>query len=153
VPERSHDALRTALSALRHKERTTAELAAWLRDRCFGEAEVDAAIASLIEAGELDDRRFARRYAQDKRELGGWGPARIREALAARRVPPALVEAALEEDSDRAQLDRASELLAKRFQELTAERDRARALSFLTRRGYDYEVAYDAVRRAARSRA
>ena len=40
----------------------------------------------LIEAGALDDERFARRYAEDKRELRGWGPERIREALAARGV-------------------------------------------------------------------
>jgi SOS response regulatory protein OraA/RecX len=40
--------------------------------------------------------------------------------------------------------------LGKRGQPLTEDADRARALGFLTRRGYDYDVAYEAVRLAAR---
>ena len=67
--------------------------------------EIEAAIARLTEIGELDDERFACRYAEDKRELRGWGPERIREALGSRagsRQP--LVEMALEADSQRAQV-------------------------------------------------
>ena len=43
----------------------------------------------LLEAGALDDERFARRFAEDKRELRGWGPDRIAEALRARGVDEA----------------------------------------------------------------
>ena len=50
--------------------------------------EIEAAVARLTEIGELDDERFARRYAEDKRELRGWGAERIREALASRGVAP-----------------------------------------------------------------
>ena len=99
--------------------------------------------------GELDDERFARRYAEDKRELRGWGAERIREALASRGVAPALVEAALEADSHGAQVGRASDLLARRGRPLDADADRARALGYLTRRGYEYEIAYEAIRLAA----
>ena len=105
--------------------------------------------ARLTEIGELDDERFARRYAEDKRELRGWGAERIREALASRGVAPALVEAALEADSHDAQVRRASDLLARRGRPLDADADRARALGFLTRRGYEYEVAYEAIRAGA----
>ena len=38
-------------------------------------------IALLVEAGAIDDASFARRYAEDKRELAGWGPDRISTAL------------------------------------------------------------------------
>ena len=45
------------------------------------EAEVEEVIALLIEAGAIDDASFARRYAEDKRQLAGWGPDRISAAL------------------------------------------------------------------------
>ena len=78
------DAFERALEALGHRERTTAELGEWLAARGFEPAEVEVAIERLIEAGALDDERFAARFAEDKRELRGWGPERIRGALAAR---------------------------------------------------------------------
>ena len=111
--------------------------------------EIEATIGRLTEVGELDDERFALRYAEDKRELRGWGGERIREALASRGVAPALVELALEADSHGAQVERASDLLARRGRPLAADADRARALGYLTRRGYAYEVAYEAIRLAA----
>ena len=89
------DAYELALKALSHKERTEAELAEWLRERGVEEAELAEVIAPADEAGAIDDERFARRYAEDKRELRGWGPDRIAEALRARRGARALIEAAL----------------------------------------------------------
>jgi len=150
LTENRQDAFEVALAALRRKERTSAELDGWLRQRGFAGEDVDAAVAGLTEAGELDDRRFALRYAQDKRELRGWGAERIREALAARKVPPELIEVALEAESRDAAVERASELLARRGRSLGDDAERSRALGFLTRRGYEYEVAYEAVRIASR---
>ena len=143
-------AFEAALGALRRRERTSPELAAWLTERGYTTAEADAAIAALTEAGELDDERFARRYAEDKRELRGWAASRIREALAARGLRPELIEAELGETGPGSEVERASELLLRRGQPLDRDADRARALGFLTRRGYDYEDAYEAVRAAAR---
>lgn len=150
MAQRAPDAFEAALAALRRRERATAELRAWLTARGHESEEIEATIGRLMELGELDDERFARRYAEDKRELRGWGAERIREALASRGVAPALVEVALEADSHDAQVGRASDLLARGGQPLDADADRARALGYLTRRGYDYEVAYEAVRAAAR---
>ena len=146
----SSDAFEVALGALRNRERTSAELTAWLERRGYGAREIEAAIGRLTEVGELDDERFARRYAEDKRELRGWGAQRIREALLARGVAPVLAEGAIEADSHEAQVDRARDLLTVRGRPLAKNADRARALGFLTRRGYEYEIAYEAVRLAAR---
>src|ERR671930_201335 len=96
------DAFELAIGALGRKERTRAELAGWLAARDVPADEVEATIERLTEAGELDDERFARRYAEDKRELRGWGPERIREALRSRGIAAAAVEAALEADSPEA---------------------------------------------------
>jgi regulatory protein len=143
-------AFEDAVASLRRREQATSELRTRLAARGHGPEEVEEAIGRLTEMGELDDERFACRYAEDKRELCGWGAERIREALASRGVAPALIEAALEADSHAAQVGRACALLTRRGQSLDADTDRARALGYLTRRGYDYEVAHEAVRAAAR---
>jgi regulatory protein len=140
------DAFERALEALSHRERTTAEIVEWLEARGFARAEVEAALNRLIEAGAVDDENFARRYAEDKRELRGWGPDRIREALARRGLERDLIDAAVAGDGHGTQLERAIELLERRGDELVDERSRTRALAFLARRGYDVDLAYEAVR-------
>lgn len=147
------DPFEVALAALRRKERSSAELARWLERRGYGSADVATAIERLTEAGELDDERFARRYTEDKRALSGWGGDRIRQALRARGVGSSLVEAVLASDCPGDELERASELLVRRGRPLTEDADRQRALEYLARRGYDYEIAYQAVRQAASPRA
>ena len=146
VPGRSRDAFERALEALAHKERTAAELGAWLAERGFALAEIEAAVERLVEAGALDDQAFAHRFAEDKRELRGWGPERIREALAARGLDRQLIEAALGDEGHAEQLARALEMLERRGHSAGDEASRARALAFLARRGYNSELAYDAVR-------
>ena len=59
------------------------------------ESERIQVLTRLVEDGSIDDERFARRYAEDKRELAGWGPDRIREALAERGVPEELIAEAI----------------------------------------------------------
>ena len=151
MPRTGQDAFEAALGALRRRERTTGELTAWLRERGHAEDEIATAVNRLVAANELDDERFARRYAEDKRELRGWGPERIRDSLEARGLSPDLVARAIGTESREAEVERASALLRRRGRPLAGDADRARALGFLTRRGYDYEAAYEAVRLAARA--
>jgi regulatory protein len=142
----SEEAFERALEALGRREHTSGELAGWLRDRGFDADAVEDAVGRLIEIGAIDDERFAIAFAADKRELRGWGPERIRGALAERGVEAGLIDAALAGDGRSTQLERAMELLRRRAAPPADERDRAKALSFLARRGYDTDLAYDAVR-------
>jgi regulatory protein len=143
------DAFEAALGALDRKERTAHELALWLKGRGFAMDEIEAALRRLFEVEALDDERFARRYAEDKRDLSGWGPERIREALLDRAVPIDTIEGVLALDSHGDQLDRAREILIRRARPLDDDADRQRELEYLARRGYDYEIAYQAVRSAS----
>jgi regulatory protein len=144
------DAYDLALKALNYKERTESELRGWLAEREVGEGEIEEVIALLAEAGAIDDASFARRYAEDKRQLAGWGPDRIAKALEARGVAREHVEAALGGDDEADQLERAESLLSDRGLSCDSERERERALSMLVRRGYPLELAYEAVRGAER---
>jgi regulatory protein len=145
------DAYKLALNALRYKERTESELRDWLAERGVEEAEIAEMIALLAEAGAIDDASFARRYAEDKRQLAGWGPDRIAKALEARGVDRAHIEAALAGEDESSQLERAIALLGDRGMPCGGERDRERALRLLVRRGYALELAYEAVRGAERA--
>jgi regulatory protein len=147
VPE---DAYELALRALSHRERTESELRGWLAERRVEEGEIEEVIALLAEAAAIDDASFARRYAADKRELAGWGPKRIANALKGRGVAGEHIEAALAGEGEVAQLDRAIALLGARGIRCGSERERRRGLALLVRRGYSKEVAYDAVRAAER---
>lgn len=139
-----------AVAALGRKERTEAEVAQLLQDRGFAEREVGEVLIRLAEAEALDDERFARRYAEDKRELRGWGPDRIAAALRARGVAEEHVAAALAGEDAETVRDRAVDLLERSGARVADEASRARALSLLARRGFPLEVAYDAVRTAER---
>lgn len=147
------DAYELALKALGYKERTESELRGWLAERGVDDGEIEEVIALLAEAGAIDDASFARRYADDKRLLAGWGPDRIARALAGRGVGLQHIEGALGGDDESAQLERATSLLLDRGMSCDTERERERALGLLVRRGYPLELAYDAVRAAERREA
>src|SRR5512132_3824982 len=122
------DAYELALKALRYKERTESELRGWLAERGVEEAQIAEVIALLAEAGAIDDASFARRYAEDKRQLAGWGPDRIAKALEGRGVDRAHIEAALGGEDESSQLERAIALLGDRGMPCGTERERERAL-------------------------
>lgn len=141
------EAFERALGALRRRERSVAEMAGWLEKRGYREDEIDGAVSRLVECGELDDERFSRLFAEDKRELAGWGSERIRGALRDRGLASSLIEAACAEDDHETQVERAVGLLVQRYAPFEDDRERNRALGMLNRRGYDYEVAHAAIRR------
>jgi regulatory protein len=143
------DPLSLAAKALRRRERSRSELADWLAKRGVPQTDVEVTLAQLEQLGELDDARFARLYAEDKRELGGWGAERIRDALRSRGIAEPDIEAALN-GSQEDELARAISLISRRPERLDTEEARGRALAFLTRRGYPYELAYEAVRTSER---
>jgi regulatory protein len=111
----------------------------------------EAVVDELIEQGALDDRRFARLFVQDKRTLERWGSERIRRSLEARGVDRETAEQALADSPDpeldgQTELDRAIALVRARFPQPPRGRDRDRALGVLLRKGYEHELALEALR-------
>ena len=107
------------------------------------------AVEQLAEDGVLDDERFALRYAEDKRELSGWGPDRIRGALLERGLPGSLIEEALSSETYGEQLTRAQALLESRGFDVDDPDQRRKALGVLARKGFESEISYDALREYA----
>jgi regulatory protein len=144
-------ALEIAYRCLNARDRTEAEVRAHLEGKGLDAGDVERSIATLRDQGCLDDARFARLLAQDKRTLEGWGSDRIRRTLSARGIERDLIETALAgDDVPTAELDRAVAVLRRRFPAPPRERrERDRALAVLLRKGYDAELAIDALARHA----
>jgi regulatory protein len=133
--------------ALGRRERTVAEMRRCLESKKVEPDAIELALAELLEAGFLDDARYARRFAEDKRTLDRWGSERISRDLRRRGVDPELVEQALAGRERASELDSALVLLEERFPTvLVDDRGRDKAWRLLVRRGYEPELAYEAVR-------
>jgi regulatory protein len=145
-------AVRLGYEALERRERTVAELRAVLERKRIGPAAIEAAVEELRDTGYLDDATYARRFAEDRRELQRWGRDRIARDLRRRGVEPEVIEAALSDRGGEAELEAAVALLTDRLPR-PPEDDRARdrAWQLLVRRGYEPELAYEAVRVFSRS--
>jgi regulatory protein len=136
---------------LNRRDRTEAEVRGHLDDKRIDAPDVEQSIATLREQGYLDDARYARLLAQDKRNLEGWGNDRIRRTLSSRGIDRELIEDAVaSREEPAAELDRALALLRRRFPSPPQERrERDRALAVLLRKGYDADLALDALARYA----
>ena len=100
----------------------------------------------------LDDARFARLFAEDKRELEQWGSERIRRTLLERGIDRELIERVARQPS------RTRPSSTARWRCCAGgsrspprdRRERDRALGVLLRKGYDSELALDALAAHAR---
>jgi len=145
-------AIQLGYRAVGRRERTVAELRTFLERKRVEPVAIDNAVAELTEAGFLDDARYAQRFAEDKRELDRWGSERIARELHRRGIADDLIEAAVADRSREAELQTALILLEQRVPSLADDRERDRAWRLLIRRGYESELAYEAVRRHGRGR-
>ena len=127
---RSEDAVEQALRALRHRDRSAAELGARLERRGVGEAEREQALETLERVGYVDDERFARARAEQLAARGS-GDALIRHDLEGRGVAAEHVAAALA--TLEPERDRAAAIAARRGRSLKTAR-------YLASRGFDLDA-------------
>jgi regulatory protein len=149
-------ALELAYAFLNRRDRTISEVRSHLQRKGIGAELAEASIARLIDQGFLDDGRFAQLFVADKRGLEEWGSERIRRGLLARGIERELAEVVLEQTPDdqpieETELGRALALLRRRFPSPASDRrERERAFGVLIRKGYDSELALDALAAHAR---
>ena len=144
---RLQHALDLAYRYLGHRDRTAAEVRARLEAKGVEPPVVDEVVEELSRQGYVDDARYAKRFAEDRRTIDAWGAERIERRLLAVGIAPALIASALQERGTGEELEAAVAVLRRRFPRApSGDRDRERALGLLVRKGYDLELAYDAVR-------
>jgi regulatory protein len=149
--ERREEAFNAAWRFIARRERTEAEVRARLERNDVEAPLVDEVLDELRTGGYVDDAGYATRFAEDRRNLDGWGADRIERRLRELGVDRAHIAAALAA-GDHDELAAATALLARRYPVPPQEpRDLEKALGFLVRKGFDLELAHDAIRRHAAS--
>jgi regulatory protein len=145
--ERLEHALDVAYRYLGDRDRTVVEVRRRLEAESVQPAVLEEAVAELERQGYLDDARYAQRFAEDRRTIDAWGAERIERRLLAVGVDPALIAAALDQRGASEELEAALAVLRRRFPRAPSDdRGRERALGMLVRKGYELDLAYDAVR-------
>jgi regulatory protein len=149
---RLQHALDLSYRYLGYRDRTVLEVRRHLESKRVEPDTIEQTVAELLAQDYLDDARFARRFAEDRRTLDHWGNERIERKLLASGVSTDLISAALHGTTESgteppSQFTSALSTLRGRFRvPPESEKDRSRALGFLVRKGYDLETAYDAIR-------
>ena len=145
--ERLQHALDLAFRYLGHRDRTVFEVRERLTAEAIEPAVVDDAVDELHHLGYLDDARYARQFAEDKRELDRWGSERIAQDLRRRGIATQLIDAAVSTHDRDSELRTALLLLRQRYPHAPRDdRERDRAWQMLVRRGYSPDLSYDAIR-------
>ncbi|PID60824.1 MAG: recombinase RecX [Gammaproteobacteria bacterium] len=118
---------------------------------------IEAVLDALVEAGYLNDARYAASLAEQRRDKG-YGPLAIRAKLGERGIDSELQRDALDELGQEDWVGNATEALQRRFSdaELASgeQRERARQARFLRARGFDSATARraaDVAQRTARA--
>jgi len=144
---RLQHALDLAFRYLTRRDRTVLEMRRYLEGKRVEPCAIEQALAHLEREGYLDDARFARQLAEDKRLLEQWGADRIERRLLSLGVPAPVVRTAVAARDRGDELDAAKALLRRRFPALGDDpRERRRAFGVLVRKGYDAELAWEAIR-------
>ncbi|MFO8030097.1 MAG: regulatory protein RecX [Cyclonatronaceae bacterium] len=124
------------------------EIIAKSRAKGYTREEAEKALQPFLEKGYVDDVVFAESFTRDKSERHGWGPAKIRRALAQKGIKKHYIDAALENIFTGRQLNDALEAVAgsvaKRLMRAEPGLKRKKKLvDFLIRRGFPGHIVME----------
>jgi regulatory protein len=146
-PEEAEDyrsAMDAALSTLKFRARSEAEIHDRLRVGGFSTDTVTNVVRRLRELNLLDDSAVARQWAENRRRAGQ-GEFKIRQALKKRGIPRELTDEAVREEKGE-EFARAWDVLLKRAARIKTGDSRAlyrRLGGFLARRGFPADVVHE----------
>jgi regulatory protein len=139
------------LKLLARRELSVAGMRARLIDRGFSSADVESAIAALLESGALDDGRVAKAHARSAVEVKGRGRLRVRQELQQMGIHADVVAEALGEvfaDVDeRTLIARALQKRLRGRTKLSGPPEYARLYQYLMRQGFTPAGVTAALRR------
>jgi regulatory protein len=139
-------ALASCYRHLARREHSVAELRARLERERLPTAAITEALATVADQGYLDDARYARLLIENRRAVDGWGLARIRARLEAAGIGRELIDELTAGFDEASELEVAVTLIRRRcVLPLTDDGQRRRALGMLVQRGFDADVAHDAI--------
>ncbi len=150
--EELQGAQRAALQLLARRPRTEKEIRERLREKEFGEEEIDQAVASLRSSGFLDDEAFARAFIQDQLSVRPKGPLAIKRRLLLLGVKKETIDRVLNEAFQERSLNDVALDVAMKFLRKISHNDprskREKLAGFLSRRGFSWDVIAEVMNKA-----
>lgn len=150
IADEIDEAKETALNYLSYKPRTTGEVKRRLRRDEFREEVIDEVVYQLEEQDYLDDRTYARLFAEERFSSKGYGPYRVQQDLRKRGVSEPIIDQVIDEIFDADEMrEEALRRAEKRWSRLSNEEDfrkrRKKLYDFLARRGFPFEIVREVV--------
>lgn len=143
-----------ALNYLSYKPRTKTEVERRLRRDDYREVVIDEVVTYLEEREYIDDKTYARLFAEERFTSKGYGPYRVEQDLRKRGVAAEAIEDALAEVYDSESMrEEALRQAEKRWPRLSGESDtrkrKKKLYDFLARRGFPFEIVRAVVDRVS----
>ena len=114
-----------------------------LKRKGVSQQEADGLLKKLRENGFVDDRRYVTAFVKDKVLLAGWGGSKVEYQLRMKGFTPALIAEAFEELDKEDAGRRMEEVIARKYNSLKDENDRAKkrakVIRFALSRGFSYD--------------
>lgn len=122
------------------REYCTADIRAKALKALDGSADRAAEVVDALVADNFcSDLRYATAFAREKSHLGGWGPVKIRYALAGKGIDREVIAAALGEVEPESAAAKLQALLASKARTLEGDpQARLKLIRFALSRGYEY---------------
>lgn len=138
----------TALKQLDRQDRSRGELEAKLKERGYQQEAIEAALDRLEEADLVNDERYARMLVRTRHNERGLVGRALVEQLRRKRIPPHIIDVALEEVEEVDTKAVARELAERRLRSMSGldrEKQFRRLTSFLARKGYSPSECFSVV--------
>ena len=128
-----------------------------VREKCrelklYGD-EAEEAIAHLVTEGFLNEERFAKAFAGGKFRMRQWGRQKIRQALKQKQLSDYCIRKGLAEIDPDAYEQALLQLAERKYELLRGEqylKRRYKTLQYLLQKGYEQELAREAIEQIAK---
>jgi regulatory protein len=140
-----------ALQKLRHycayQERCHSEVKEKMYELGIKTNEQDELMATLIQAGQLNEERFAIAFARGRFKIKQWGRIKIKYDLKQKRVSDYCIQKALKQISDRDYEKTLDKLAKEKYDSLKTDKYLARkkkTIDYLLQKGFEWELVKEA---------
>ena len=136
-----------ALQKLRHycayQERCHSEVKEKMYELGIKTNEQDELMATLIQAGQLNEERFAIAFARGRFKIKQWGRIKIKYDLKQKRVSDYCIQKALKQISDRDYEKTLSKLAKEKYDSLKTDQylvRKKKTIDYLLQKGFEWEL-------------
>ena len=141
------DAYQYALRWLGVRDRSVHEVRQRLKNEGFGRAAIDHTLATLIDKNYLDDQRFARNWVNDRINHAPRGSRLLEKELRHKGIDADIIASALTQADEGALASACLRRKRRRWQRLEGKTRRHKMLSYLSQKGFAFDVSLHAIDR------